>query len=101
MTHVCCRTGISRLIISHDCCFQGALPCRIQENADLLCGLEHAGDTVGAKLKPDGEQAGQGLVDVVVPLLHGHPVIPQHILHVIHKGCVLPNLDPADVFLHI
>ena len=44
--------------------------CLTQETANLLCGFGHAGDAVCAELEPDSEQAGQGLVDVVVTLLH-------------------------------
>jgi hypothetical protein len=49
---------------------------------------------VRAKVEPDGQQPGQGLVDVVVAMLHGQPVVCQHVLHVADEGLVV-GLYPA------
>ena len=63
--------------------------------ADLLCGLAHADNAVHAKLKPDGEQARQGLVDVVVALLHSHAIVPDDVLDIVDEWLILANLNPA------
>ena len=50
---------------------------------------------VAAKVEVDGEQAGQGLVQVGSAQAYCLPVVPQHLGHGLHEGLVLPQLHSA------
>ena len=53
---------------------------------------------VASPLKVDGQQAGQGLVQVARSVLHAQAVVAQHVGHHLHEGLVLPQLHPAEAF---
>ena len=50
---------------------------------------------VVAILKPDGQHARHGLVDVLVAVQHRLAIVPQHLVQDLHERLILAQNDPA------
>ena len=79
--------GLSGMSTAHEIPYV-ALACLIAGGSGI-CGA------VVAVLKPDGQHARHGLVDVLVPVRNTAPIVAQHLVQDLHEGLILAQDDSA------